>query len=260
MTYEALKTRAEAALHEAMQAFAYTEISNLFAAFTWHIAGAAEQQAFDQLWSKREDIAYVADNQGYRGREAVHAWLVERPQAMRQEKLPLLAQALPGRVENSPEYLGAGDLELHTLTTPYIRIANDLQTAKGAWWSPGLVSETDTQGQTRPYVRTIHYACDFIFEDDAWKIWHLREFPEFSYPLAAGTGDMTGKEAKFGAALELHRRQAAGAPQANLTAPEDGPYTASRTPRLLPDLLPAYDTWTDSMSCLNAPEGGADHV
>lgn len=250
MKIEELRAKGEQALHDAVMAYAYTEIANIFSAFTWYIRAGQEEQAFEKLWSRQESIAYVSCGKGYRGQEHVREFFVTSRQKQRAEKLPLLAERFPDQVKNAPEYLGAGDYEMHWLTTPYIRVANDLKTAKGAWWSPGIISEADIDGSLKSYVRTINYGCDFILEDGAWKIWHLREFAEFSYPLEEDLLDMQGRQQDFGAALELKRRMDTGIPQPNQQKSWSGPYTRTRVPGMIPDIIEPYDTWDDCMSCI----------
>ena len=249
---DALRAYALETYQKTLHALAYCEISNLFTAFTFYVRGCAEQECFDKLWSKREDIAYVTAGKGYRGREAVHAWFVERKQAMRAEKLPMVAQLYPQKVSNDPACLGAGDYDFHMLTTPHIRVANDNQTAKGAWWAPGLLAEVEQGGQLRTLLTTINYGCDFIYEDGAWKIWHLREFEEFSYPLDSEYVDMTQAYAAGTTALdrELALFAAHGAPEPNVTKTAMEPMTRTRVTSMLPDMIEPYETWDDSMSCI----------
>lgn len=243
---DALRSYALQTYQKSLHARAYCEISNLFSAFTFFVRGNAQRLAFELLWSKREDIAYVAAGKGYRGREAVYAFFVQRPEAMRQEKLPMLEKLYPGKAAE-----GMGDYQFQGLTTPHIRVARDNQTAQGAWWSPGLVAEVDQQGQLRTVLNTINYGCDFVFEDGAWKIWHLREFEEFSSPIDSAFADMTDAAAAGStwADREL-AKYAPYAPMPNVHGPAMDPVTTTRVAELLPDLAEPYETWDDSMSCV----------
>ena len=70
-----------------------------------------------------------------------------------------------------------GALAIHTLTTPLIEVADDLQTAKAMWISPGVGSGVlpDAPPGTRPGAgwMWIRYSTDFVKEHGSWKIWHL---------------------------------------------------------------------------------------
>lgn len=88
-------------------------------------------------------------------------------------------------VENKPENLGIGAMygSIHTNLTPIIEIAGDGKTAKGVWYSIGMMGNNMSNPEK--------YAADFVKEDGEWKIWHFmnlsrqpialngsREYPE----------------------------------------------------------------------------------
>ena len=73
-------------------------------------------------------------------------------------------------------YGGVGQFLMHYTTTAIIEIADDGQTAKGFWYSPGMVKETGEAAQTLWEA----YGCDFVKENGEWKIWHLHMFTDFS--------------------------------------------------------------------------------
>lgn len=249
MMYEELRANALKTLDEAKMAFAYTEISNVFSAYIWYLRSAEEQKALDTLWSERDDIVYVEDGRGYRGQAAVRGFLVEARENMRREKLKKLAELFPDEIKNEDQYLGAGDYEMHWPANSHIRVANDLQTAKGVWWTPGIISEVGADGELLPYFRTVNYGCDFIFENGAWKIWHLREFPEFSFAVDQANVDMTGREGESGAEYELRRRLDAVPVESNLRGKAIGLYSRTRVPASIADIVAPYDTWSPEMSC-----------
>lgn len=63
----------------------------------------------------------------------------------------------------------------HQLTTPLIEVAEDGLTAKAVWMSPG--HETVPGLLPGGHWAWGRYAIDFVKEDGAWKIWHLRYYP-----------------------------------------------------------------------------------
>lgn len=75
---------------------------------------------------------------------------------------------------------GIGRLLVHTMTTPIIVVAGDGKTAKGVWVSPGFETMPLGAGQPEAKWSWIKYAADFIREEGAWKIWHLRAYGLFS--------------------------------------------------------------------------------
>ena len=66
------------------------------------------------------------------------------------------------------------------LTTPVIEIAGDGKTAKAVWMSPGFETTKDPlNGKIHAGWCWTKYACDFVKEDGAWKIWHYNNFLTF---------------------------------------------------------------------------------
>ncbi len=81
-------------------------------------------------------------------------------------------------------YGGVGQLLLHVTTTAIIEVAEDGLTAKGFWYSPGMIAESGSSANTIWEA----YGVDFIKEDGEWKIWHLHMYTDFmgSYYLELG--------------------------------------------------------------------------
>ena len=83
------------------------------------------------------------------------------------------------------EICGPGVMAVHALTTPVIEVAGDLKTAKAVWISPGHITGGmfSRDKQLRAYWAWMRYGCDFIHEDDVWKIWHLHVYGLFMSPF-----------------------------------------------------------------------------
>lgn len=73
-------------------------------------------------------------------------------------------------------YGGVGQLLLHVITTAIIEVAEDGQTAKGYWYTPGVLKQTD--GATADSMWE-NYGADFVKENGEWKIWHLHMYTDF---------------------------------------------------------------------------------
>ena len=85
-------------------------------------------------------------------------------------------------------YGGVGQLLLHVTTTAIIEIAEDGKTAKGFWYSPGMIAESGQTGNTIWEA----YGVDFVKEGDEWKMWHLHMFTDFMgsfYITLGGSGE-----------------------------------------------------------------------
>jgi hypothetical protein len=85
----------------------------------------------------------------------------------------------------------AGDMHLHTQTTPVIEVADDLRTAQGVWISPG--NETiplGPGGSMKAFWIWLKYGFDFTREDGQWKIWHQHVYSIFMCPYETSWVDM----------------------------------------------------------------------
>ncbi len=85
-------------------------------------------------------------------------------------------------------YGGVGQLLLHVTTTAIIEVAADGKTAKGFWYSPGMIAESGQTGNTIWEA----YGVDFVKEGDEWKMWHLHMFTDFMgsfYITLGGSGE-----------------------------------------------------------------------
>jgi len=91
----------------------------------------------------------------------------------------------PGWHTHLGEEARAGQLHMHTLTTPVIEVAGDLRTARATWISPGHETMSfSAAGEKTPeaFWAWCKYGCDFVVEDGRWKIWHLHVYGIFLAP------------------------------------------------------------------------------
>lgn len=92
---------------------------------------------------------------------------------------------------DNPDARLEGDMHMHTQTTPVIEVADDLQTARGVWISPG--HETlpfNPDGGYKGFWIWLKYGWDFVREDGAWKIWHMHTYNNFICPYDKSWVDM----------------------------------------------------------------------
>jgi hypothetical protein len=77
-----------------------------------------------------------------------------------------------------------GTMFEHQLTTPIIEVAEDGQTAKGLWFSPGHETYPGPDGKLQAKWCWGKFGADFIKEDGKWKIWHYHWYDTFMIPFA----------------------------------------------------------------------------
>jgi hypothetical protein len=206
------------------------EIQNLMGRYVWMHEVQKDPEFIDTMFAKNNpDVSWEVAHMGlYRGREAVNE---------------ILNQHGPKGGSIAP-----GTLFMHTLTTPVIEIAEDGQTAKGVWKSPGAETNTDPKtGKLMGMWAWTKYACDFIKEDGKWKILHYHVYRIFMTPADMNyTDDYESKvlgEAMAGAA--------GGAPLGSTSRQAttyDNPFTTTYVPELVPAPPVPYKTFSETFS------------
>ena len=90
------------------------------------------------------------------------------------------------------KYGGVGQLLLHVTTTSIIEVAEDGLTAKGYWYTPGLLKQTDFANADSMWE---NYGADFIKENGEWKLWHLHMYTDFQCEFGTSfTGSVSSGE------------------------------------------------------------------
>ena len=161
--------------------------------------------------------------------------------------------------EELAQYGGVGQLLLHVTTTAIIEIAKDGKTAKGYWYSPGMIAESGSQASSIWEA----YGADFIKEGDEWKLWHLHMFTDFMCafgdtftsssggqggasggPSGAPSGEQSGGQINYEG--EQGSKAAAYASDSYVFHEEYSQFSTSRLRSemmVVPIPLP-YDTWS----------------
>lgn len=232
----------------ARRALDYAEIQNVMAAHVYHYRAQKQTDELERFWSKtRDDLIYSHNERAFVGRAQVYKYYSEANDVTRREKLDAICKVFP-EVENKPENLGMGDLVAHIITTPYIEIAQDGETAKGVWYSPGLCSSVGADGHLNAMRIWEKYGVDFVREDDGWKIWHLCGYIDFMSPVDGAlleAGVPGGGKAADG-------EEPAAMPQPfvspNAVLDERPFYTATTVADFYPPLPAPYDHWENTFS------------
>ena len=175
---------------------------------------------------------------------------------------PDAAQRIYDKGHNQYENARIGFMAEHTLTTPVIEVADDLQTAKALWISPG--HETDLDPETGKYEGDWmwgRYAMDFKCIDGQWKIWHFQMFPTFRCDYyhcwtdtEANDRVMARERDRLGLPFYPPMFPAAGDPDEPTSFFEE--YARDRIMKFWPQPPEAYETFEGTQSMVGAiPEG-----
>ena len=120
----------------------------------------------------------------------------------------------------------------HDLCTPTIAVAEDHQTARGVWHSPGVETFGNFDGSApRSMWCWARYAVDFIKDKGEWKIWHTHFYATFLSPFERSWSE--------GRALEFDGPQVPGA--------VSNVYDAHAVFKAIPPAPMPYETFTDDM-------------
>jgi hypothetical protein len=194
--------------------------------YVWMHEVQRDPELIEMFATSRPDVSWEVAHLGlYMGKEAVKEILDQH--------------GAPG---GTP---APGTLFLHTLTTPVIEIAEDGQTAKGVWHSPGAETLNDPQtGKLRGFWAWTKYACDFIKEDGKWKILHYHVYRTFLTP--ADMNYTEDYESKF---LTKAMGGATQKVSANRQPTSyDNPFTTTYVPELVPAPPVPYRTLSETFS------------
>lgn len=140
------------------------EIQNLMGRRAYLHSASLNDREFAECWSQeRDDVAFEAEDWGvWDGRELI-------------EKIYIDENPFPA---DTP-----GLMIEHTLTTGVIEVAQDGQTAKGVWISPGHETFPIVPGELpKPHWSWGRYSVDFVKESTGWRIWHLHVLTTFRTP------------------------------------------------------------------------------
>ena len=183
--YEAENYDLDAVYEMARKALDQQEIQNIM---SWHVmyhCYGLHKTEMEDLWVNEPEnraTASFGQNQGfYVGYDSIweayvdghdSAWLQTAKSYVEAKGIDVTGWT---DEEIMDVYGGVGQLLLHVTTTGIIEVAEDGQTAKAFWYSPGIVQET---GMNTSAIWEA-YGADFVKEDGEWKMWHLHMFTDF---------------------------------------------------------------------------------
>ncbi len=151
------------------------EIKNIMALHAYYHSFNLHIKELEEIWVQKPEnrvTASFGQNWGYNvGFKRIMEYYGTGNVENDKKELEMMRTAFP-EIENKEENYGIGKSLVHALTTPYIEVAADGQTAQGLWYAPGYVGGPTTTGANVAYMYE-KYGVDFIREDGEWKIWHL---------------------------------------------------------------------------------------
>ncbi len=163
---------------EAIKGADYVEICNLMSLHSWYHAAMRNDLECQNIWvsptGEYGKTAIWAQTSGY--------W-IGMDHIMANYGSTTNKGAMP-----DPK----GGFIWHTITTPVVEIAADRQTAKGIWYTPGLVGEYKEDGTNNSQWMWEKYGVDFVRENGKWKVWHMKVYTDWSSPVGEAIGSNAG--------------------------------------------------------------------
>lgn len=195
-SFGAMSSEAEKA---AIRANDIATLNNLMSWHVWYHASFLNDVELEKIWVKTPDYrktAVWAQNSNY--------WI---------------------GMDNIKGYYGPSvdhettrsQFQFHSTTTGLVEVAEDRQTAKGVWYTPGAIGGAG--GLTGLWER---YGIDFVMENGEWKIWHLHVYTDFQYSLKSGSGGGMGGPPGMGGQGAPDMSQGGGPPSGG-APPSGGP-------------------------------------
>lgn len=235
----------------AQRALDYMEIQNAMAAHTFLYRAQRQEEEMELFWThQKEDIMYAHGDMAFVGWDTVYEYYVVNNARRRKATLEMMHELHPD-IENIAQNEGIGDLPAHLMTTPYIEIAGDGMTAQGVWYSPTFLSGLTTEGTLRTFVGLARQGADFVKEDGKWKIWHLRDFSDVTFPVTVPGSEKKPDSMDAKAAPPSLERPGYSRLVNNMSLSYHERYGPTAIPELLPNLPMPYESWSDERSLMN---------
>ena len=221
-------------------------IKNLMGKYALTMLLEERAEAFDRFWSGREDVCLGFNDGWYAGGEAIRAYYAAQADRTAIES-GLLARLFPEKLSGLPydKKYGVGHMDNRPVSAPVIAVAADGETAKGMWTCFGCYTAFDPVYGPQSHWNWSVYAVDFVKEDGAWRIWHMRYLTEID-TLCGSDWTKPIKPAKERPEFGLLKD--AALPRPNVPEMLHEPWSVKRTRAELPTLPRPYRTFSETFS------------
>ncbi len=146
-----------------------------------YLHGAAhEKEEYSEIWSRSDNISWAHSFGRWRGFKAVWRGHVANYNWRQMSPYPKMFDLVP-EISWLTDFRSLGEVAMHSLSTDVIEVADDGQTARGFFLTPGVISSACTPSMTyRGFALWERYGADFVFEDEEWKYLHEQVCPDIS--------------------------------------------------------------------------------
>lgn len=159
----------------------YRSITNAMMGHIYSYYNHSERKDLEQFWVRsRDDIAYAHNDVAYFGQQGVWEYYIDGTD---RSKANYRRFAKDNYNLDWPEGTAPGYRVIHILGSPYIEIAKDRKTAQGIWMSFSFMSNMNSEGRANPSYILQRFSGDFLNENGAWKLWHVRDYTDVSMDI-----------------------------------------------------------------------------
>lgn len=152
-------------------------VENVKARHSYLHARADSTGEWGTIWSKSDDCSWAHAFGRMRGFKSVWYGSVTRYDAMAMQNWLQIYDTYPevGGMDPRPLF----ECSVHTLLTDIIEVADDGETARGMFITPGVIHSVLNPDRKR-YCMVLweRYGSDFVCEDGAWKYLHEQVCPD----------------------------------------------------------------------------------
>lgn len=221
------------------------EIKNLMGKYVTSCLLCRENTLVDELFCSRDDITLGFNNGYYVGREAVKGYFQAVCDATA-KKSKCLQKIFPEQLGklSEEELYGVGPFKAEPLTSPYVQIAEDGQTAKAIWMVEGSITDITEKGPVTNWSWG-YYAADFIKENGQMRLWHVLRVEDVHCPNGVNWGMPENNFPELPEFAELKDIQL---PAPNHPAAVYETFSADRCSAKTPRIPEPYTTFAETFS------------
>lgn len=164
-------------------------IKQMMARRCYYLYNDRRRDELNDLWvlkpENRETASYGSNWGYYVGMDNIAEYYVIRHDARMKARKQRYLEAGIGDADEKTGYMN-----MHTLSTPLIKLAQDGKTCRGMWYDMTAFNDGNPDGSCQELLLPWVVACDFIKEDGQWKIWHLFMSNDMFITIGKDVGDI----------------------------------------------------------------------
>lgn len=158
------------------QAICIHQVENQMGRHVYYHARCQHREELLHIWSERDDVVFAGDWGFMKGEKYWNNYVLATEQRVEVK--------YDDRIKVRPDFAKQDrrrhETSMHLLASPIIEVAEDGNSARGLWYTPGFMIpnsfEADRSCCTWFWER---YGGDFVLEDGQWKFLHLRVAAHF---------------------------------------------------------------------------------